>query len=168
MASPSPQPSPMPPPQALSPMGHSQASSSPSGMIPPPTSQTMGPIHHPHSPTGYSQGPHPGMMNHINGPTVSGSTVTGQGNQSFPPHTTGPLSGLPHSQQPGSPQENLNAIQRAIDSMEEKGMQEDPRYSQLIALRNRQGNMEPPRPPHMQVHHFLFKNLLIYTLFVYF
>lgn len=29
---------------------------------------------------------------------------------------------------PGAPgQENLNALQRAIDSMEEKGMQEDPR-----------------------------------------
>lgn len=31
---------------------------------------------------------------------------------------------------PGQPlpaQENLNALQRAIDSMEEKGMQEDPR-----------------------------------------
>lgn len=32
-------------------------------------------------------------------------------------------------------QDNLNALQRAIDSMEEKGLQEDPRYSQLIALR---------------------------------
>lgn len=32
-------------------------------------------------------------------------------------------------------QENLNALQRAIDSMEEKGLQEDPRYSQLLALR---------------------------------
>lgn len=47
---------------------------------------------------------------------------------------------------PGAPQENLNALQRAIDSMEEKGLQEDPRYSQLLALRARQGSMEPPRP----------------------
>ncbi|KAK9499007.1 hypothetical protein O3M35_003529 [Rhynocoris fuscipes] len=31
--------------------------------------------------------------------------------------------------------------------MEEKGLQEDPRYSQLLALRARQTNMEPPRPP---------------------
>lgn len=30
--------------------------------------------------------------------------------------------------QPPAGQENLNALQRAIDSMEEKGMQEDPRY----------------------------------------
>lgn len=58
---------------------------------------------------------------------------------------------------PGGPngpggQENLNALQRAIDSMEEKGMQEDPRYSQLLALRARHANMEPPvRPPPPQV-----------------
>ncbi|KAJ8974907.1 hypothetical protein NQ317_009836 [Molorchus minor] len=48
-----------------------------------------------------------------------------------PPTPSGP---------PGAPpqgQENLNALQRAIDSMEEKGMQEDPRYSQLLALRAR-------------------------------
>lgn len=45
----------------------------------------------------------------------------------------------------GGPQDNLNALQRAIDSMEEKGLQEDPRYSQLLALRARQGTMEPPR-----------------------
>ncbi|CAD7080477.1 unnamed protein product [Hermetia illucens] len=37
---------------------------------------------------------------------------------------------------PGQPgQENLNALQRAIDSMDEKGLQDDPRYSQLLALR---------------------------------
>ena len=41
---------------------------------------------------------------------------------------------------PGSGQENLNALQKAIDSMEEKGLQEDPRYSQLLALRARQGS----------------------------
>lgn len=37
----------------------------------------------------------------------------------------GPQAGPPGSAPPG--QENLNALQRAIDSMEEKGMQEDPR-----------------------------------------
>lgn len=32
--------------------------------------------------------------------------------------------------------------------MEEKGLQEDPRYSQLLALRARQGSMDPSqRPP---------------------
>lgn len=45
----------------------------------------------------------------------------------------------------------MNALQRAIDNMEEKGMQEDPRYSQLIALRARQGNMDGQRPQ-MQVY----------------
>nr|XP_012139063.1 PREDICTED: ATP-dependent helicase brm isoform X2 [Megachile rotundata] len=42
---------------------------------------------------------------------------------------------------PAAGQENLNALQKAIDSMEEKGLQEDPRYSQLLALRARQGSM---------------------------
>ncbi|XP_057327436.1 ATP-dependent helicase brm-like isoform X2 [Microplitis mediator] len=41
---------------------------------------------------------------------------------------------------PGPGQENLNALQKAIDSMEEKGLQEDPRYSQLLALRARSQN----------------------------
>lgn len=42
---------------------------------------------------------------------------------------------------PGPGQENLSALQKAIDSMEEKGLQEDPRYSQLLALRARQGSI---------------------------
>lgn len=68
-----------------------------------------------------------------------------------PPTGAGPSSGPPGSMPPGPPgslppgQENLSALQRAIDSMEEKGLQEDPRYSQLLALRARQSNMEPPR-----------------------
>lgn len=37
----------------------------------------------------------------------------------------GPPGGPPG--QPPAGQENLHALQRAIDSMEEKGMQEDPR-----------------------------------------
>jgi SWI/SNF-related matrix-associated actin-dependent regulator of chromatin subfamily A protein 2/4 len=39
----------------------------------------------------------------------------------------------PHQPPPG--QENLSALQKAIDSMEEKGLVEDPRYSQLLAIR---------------------------------
>lgn len=54
----------------------------------------------------------------------------------MPPGPPGPM---PQSQ------ESLGALQRAIDNMEEKGMQEDPRYTQLVALRARQSNMEPPR-----------------------
>ncbi|XP_050537344.1 ATP-dependent helicase brm [Daktulosphaira vitifoliae] len=62
-----------------------------------------------------------------------------QGTQTFPPQGIQPN---------GPPQENLNALQRAIDSMEEKGLQEDPRYSQLLALRARQNGMDPnQRPP---------------------
>ncbi|KAJ0181016.1 hypothetical protein K1T71_003101 [Dendrolimus kikuchii] len=41
--------------------------------------------------------------------------------------------------------DNLNALQRAIDSMEEKGLQEDPRYSQLLALRARSNPQDPSK-----------------------
>lgn len=34
----------------------------------------------------------------------------------------------------------MSSLQRVIETMEEKGLQEDPRYSQLIALRARQSN----------------------------
>ncbi|XP_014258775.1 ATP-dependent helicase brm isoform X2 [Cimex lectularius] len=139
MASPSgqSQSSPMPPPQAPSPMGPPQQAPSPMsqpGQGPPPP---MGPpSHHPHSPNSF-QGPPPQHMNGPNG-------AMQQGTQTFQQHPPMP----PHQQQSGGgPQENLTALQRAIDSMEEKGLQEDPRYSQLLALRARQSNMEPPRPP---------------------
>ncbi|KAI8118511.1 ATP-dependent helicase brm [Lucilia cuprina] len=50
----------------------------------------------------------------------------------------GPPTG-PGQGPPGPPeragQENLHALQRAIDTMEEKGLQEDPRYTQLLAIR---------------------------------
>jgi SWI/SNF-related matrix-associated actin-dependent regulator of chromatin subfamily A protein 2/4 len=55
-----------------------------------------------------------------------------------------------------SPQDTYQALQRAIGTMEEKGMQSDPRYSQLLALRARQvsygasGQADPSRV--MQVH----------------
>uniref|UniRef100_A0AAG5DRW8 ATP-dependent helicase brm n=1 Tax=Anopheles atroparvus TaxID=41427 RepID=A0AAG5DRW8_ANOAO len=54
----------------------------------------------------------------------------------LPPGTSSPGM-MPVAAPPPPPpgQENLNALQRAIDSMEEKGLQEDPRYSQLLALR---------------------------------
>lgn len=32
----------------------------------------------------------------------------------------------------GCGQENLTALQRSVDSMEDKGMAEDPRYSQMM------------------------------------
>ena len=55
-----------------------------------------------------------------------------------------------------SPQDTYQALQRAIGAMEEKGMQGDPRYSQLLALRARQvsygapGQTDPSRV--IQVH----------------
>lgn len=151
MASPSPQSSPMPPPQAPSPMGPPQQAPSPmpspSGMAPPTQAPSpMGPPqHHPHSPTGYTQGPPPNVMPHMNGPSGPPQHAMQQGTQTFQQHPMGHTQ-PPSMQAPGAPQENLNALQRAIDSMEEKGLQEDPRYSQLLALRARQGSMEPPRP----------------------
>lgn len=140
----------MPPPQAPSPMGPPQQAPSPmpspSGMAPPTQAPSpMGPPqHHPHSPTGYNQGPPPNVMPHMNGPSGPPQHAMQQGTQTFQQHPMGHTQ--PPMQAPGAPQENLNALQRAIDSMEEKGLQEDPRYSQLLALRARQGSMEPPRP----------------------
>jgi hypothetical protein len=55
-----------------------------------------------------------------------------------------------------SSQDTYQALQRAIGAMEEKGMQSDPRYSQLLALRARQvsygtsGQADPSRV--MQVY----------------
>lgn len=57
-----------------------------------------------------------------------------------PPPTS--AAGQPQGPPPQG-QENLHALQRAIDSMEEKGMQEDPRYSQLLALRARSNGTNP-------------------------
>ncbi|KFB41670.1 AGAP010462-PA-like protein [Anopheles sinensis] len=66
----------------------------------------------------------------------------------LPPGTSSPGM-MPGSAPPPPPpgQENLNALQRAIDSMEEKGLQEDPRYSQLLALRanSKQQNLNAPQ-----------------------
>ncbi|CAG9761604.1 unnamed protein product [Ceutorhynchus assimilis] len=58
-----------------------------------------------------------------------------------PQHSPQGLPSPTHRTSPGPAasqgQENLRALQTAIDSMDEKGMQEDPRYSQLLALRAR-------------------------------
>ncbi|XP_048506036.1 ATP-dependent helicase brm isoform X2 [Athalia rosae] len=86
----------------------------------------------------------PGQMG-LSGPGQMGPSGPGQMGPSGPgqmgPVGPGAPGGPPVSgSTPGPGQENLNALQRAIDSMEEKGLQEDPRYSQLLALRARQGN----------------------------
>ncbi|XP_066256953.1 ATP-dependent helicase brm-like isoform X2 [Euwallacea similis] len=92
--------------------------------------QSQGQMHPPPphlSPQGH---PQQGM------PPQSHQPIQGHAPQGHPSpnHRTspGPPQGQPHQGQ-----ENLRALQSAIDSMDEKGMQEDPRYSQLLALRAR-------------------------------
>lgn len=68
-----------------------------------------------------------------------------------PPPATSAVNGAPPSSSPmqGSipapGPDNLIALQRAIDCMEEKGLQEDPRYSQLLALRARSNPQDPSK-----------------------
>lgn len=85
----------------------------------------------------FSKGPHMGMQMPPTGPNMSPYQTHG-----MPPNAPtqpcivspgGPPGGPPPPER--SSQENLHALQRAIDSMEEKGLQEDPRYSQLLAMR---------------------------------
>ncbi|XP_042909871.1 probable global transcription activator SNF2L2 [Parasteatoda tepidariorum] len=47
-------------------------------------------------------------------------------------------------QQQNYPQDNLHMLQKAINSMEEKGMQEDPRYAQLMAMANSRKTVPSP------------------------
>uniref|UniRef100_A0A182NDH2 ATP-dependent helicase brm n=1 Tax=Anopheles dirus TaxID=7168 RepID=A0A182NDH2_9DIPT len=128
------------------------------------------PQHPPHPGMGHSVPPHPGMTGHPGqGPPMPPGMVPGgypghpmppnagppppmQGvgpgpGPAMPPGSTNPgmMSGAAPPPPPG--QENLNALQRAIDSMEEKGLQEDPRYSQLLALRanSKQQNLNAPQ-----------------------
>ncbi|XP_011302316.1 ATP-dependent helicase brm isoform X2 [Fopius arisanus] len=100
---------------------------------PPPMAQTSQP-HIPGGPPGAAASHMPpGTPNAQIGPSgpspMSPNNSTTQG---------APATGPPMP--PNSGQENLNALQKAIDSMEEKGLQEDPRYSQLLALRAKQGS----------------------------
>lgn len=83
------------------------------------------------------QGPQ-GMPQQMHGPPQNGPPMHPQMMQGPPmmqgPHGPQMSQMLPQQQQPPG-QENLNALQKAIDSMEEKGLVEDPRYSQLLAIR---------------------------------
>ncbi|XP_076676450.1 ATP-dependent helicase brm isoform X3 [Andrena cerasifolii] len=97
-------------------------------------------------PNGPSGQPSPGQM----GPGSQNQQIVPGGSAPMGPGTpvnqmsqTGPGQVGPAGPggPPGAGQENLNALQKAIDSMEEKGLQEDPRYSQLLALRARQGTI---------------------------
>ncbi|CAH1967289.1 unnamed protein product [Acanthoscelides obtectus] len=82
-------------------------------------------------PQGHHPQPHPGMqqhpMHHTQYPMQRPSPGPQQGH---------PMQ--PQGQPPRPPMsENLHALQKAIDTMEEKGLQDDQRYSQLLALRAR-------------------------------
>ena len=51
---------------------------------------------------------------------------------------------------PAYPQDNMERLQKAISSMEERGMQQDPRYNHLISMANRakmgSGSSATPSP----------------------
>lgn len=116
----------------------------------------QGPPPHAASP-GYGHAPPPGAP----GPAASPSGSAPQAgapphppSAQTPPHgqappTTSSANGAPPASSPmqGSlptpGPDNLHAIQRTIDSMEEKGLQEDPRFSQLLALRARSNPQDP-------------------------
>lgn len=145
--------------------GGQMVSSGPGGQIPPgSTTNQMGSGSNQMGPGGPSnQLSHGGATNQMGlsgpaGQSPSGQMGPGSQNQQIIPGGSAPIvPNAPVNQMsqtgpgqigptgpggpPGSGQENLNALQKAIDSMEEKGLQEDPRYSQLLALRARQGNM---------------------------
>ncbi|XP_043797729.1 ATP-dependent helicase brm-like [Apis laboriosa] len=145
--------------------GGQMVSSGPGGQIPPGgTTNQMGSGGNQMGPGGPSnQLSHGGATNQMGlsgpaGQSPSGQMGPGSQNQQIIPGGSAPIvPNAPVNQMsqtgpgqigpsgpggpPGAGQENLNALQKAIDSMEEKGLQEDPRYSQLLALRARQGNM---------------------------
>ncbi|CAL4066291.1 unnamed protein product, partial [Meganyctiphanes norvegica] len=155
-------PSNMGPPQMPSSMGPPSMSPGPSPQGGPPG--PPGP-HHPYpggpgGSSGWQQppGPYPNSYSpQLGGPPSHGPTQPGQ------PPSMGPGVGPPGGP-PGGPtstmsgpngpspsggsyqQDNLKALQTAINTMEDKGMQNDPRYSELVNMRTKFGNMGPPGP----------------------
>lgn len=120
------------------PPGHMQhhpmlaAHAPPPHHAPPSTSATSGPPAPAPSPQAAS------------GPPSAGQTPPHGQNQPPPGSSNGAQSSSPmQGALPAPGPDNLNALQRAIDSMEEKGLQEDPRYSQLLALRARSNSQDP-------------------------
>ncbi|XP_075163393.1 ATP-dependent helicase brm [Haematobia irritans] len=99
----------------------------------PPAQGPPGPQGHHMPPHHQPLGPHMGMQMPPQGPNMPPMGFPSHG---IPPN--GPPN-VPGQGPPGPPeragQENLHALQRAIDTMEEKGLQEDPRYTQLLAIR---------------------------------
>ncbi|XP_019754076.1 ATP-dependent helicase brm isoform X2 [Dendroctonus ponderosae] len=121
----------------------SSPSPGPPGQHPPPPSHPMGGHMPPIQGQGRSspQGQHlmpPQGQGQLHPPphlSPQGHMPPGPPSQGHPSPTHQPSSGSVQGLQQG--QDNLRALQSAIDSMDEKGMQEDPRYSQLLALRAR-------------------------------
>lgn len=145
---------------AHSPMGPPQQAPSP--MPPPPQATSPAVGGPPQSPMGPPQVPSPmgppGM-----GPSSGGGPPNGPPGPPGPPGPAGPHhSGgygggaggwPPQKQYPGGPgqpptggggggyppQESLNALQNAINTMEDKGLQGDPRYNDLLSMRAKFG-----------------------------
>lgn len=116
----------------------------------PPMSHGGPPGHPGHLPPSSTPGPAPPSAQAA--PVQAGPSGQPSSGQT-PPHSQGPptntANGAPQSQSPmqgalpGPGPDNLIALQRAIDAMEEKGLQEDPRYSQLLAMRARSNPQDP-------------------------
>lgn len=53
-----------------------------------------------------------------------------------------------------APQDSMDRLQKAISSMEERGMQQDPRFNHLMSIANRHkmsaGSTPSPQPPNLQ------------------
>ncbi|KAM7357281.1 ATP-dependent helicase brm [Cochliomyia hominivorax] len=127
-----------PPPHGGPPHGMPQQQPGSQGGPPPhlngpPGQGPPGPQGHHMPPHHQGMAPHMGMQMPPQGPNMPPMGFQTHG---MPPN--GPPTG-PGQGPPGPPeragQENLHALQRAIDTMEEKGLQEDPRYTQLLAIR---------------------------------
>ncbi|XP_019754078.1 ATP-dependent helicase brm [Dendroctonus ponderosae] len=125
-------PSQQQPPQGYSPHPQSgppaQYPQHPGG--PPP--HGLPPQHSAQHPGGHGMPPQSAYQGHPGFAAPSRQNPTSPGPQQPPPSQMG--QGL---RPPMPTSENLNALQKAIDTMEEKGMQDDQRYSQLLALRAR-------------------------------
>uniref|UniRef100_A0A8D8W694 ATP-dependent helicase brm n=1 Tax=Cacopsylla melanoneura TaxID=428564 RepID=A0A8D8W694_9HEMI len=132
--------SPHPPPSQKSPHSPNVGQGP---MIPPSQGSPGGPQMGPGGPQMGPGGPQMGPGGHQLGP---GGQQMGPGGPQMGPggHQMGP-GGHPMGQggpqmgpggPPGqNPQENLTALQRAIDSMKEQGLEEDPRYQKLIEMK---------------------------------
>ncbi|CAG0919105.1 unnamed protein product [Notodromas monacha] len=97
-----------------------------------------------HHPNGPSAAPQPQGQGYPQGMQRPPPPPSSQVNAPIPPYQQN-MQHLPSQRPPGPySQENLNALQKAITSMEEKGMQEDPRYSQLVAIAQTTNPYGPP------------------------